>query len=61
MAKRKKKRDRVSKKISRLVREEGVPQEQAVAMSLNMNRAGRLTKEGGYIRSRRSKRKTRRD
>jgi hypothetical protein len=39
-----------SKKISHLVREEGVPQRQAVAMALSMKRAGRLTKEGGYRR-----------
>jgi len=39
----------VSKKISHLVKREGVPQEQAVAMAINMNKKGRLTKEGGYI------------
>lgn len=38
------------KKISTLV-DEGVPQRQAVAEALSMKRAGRLTKEGGYIRS----------
>jgi hypothetical protein len=43
----------VSKKISHLVREEGVPQKQAVAMSLSMKRAGRLTEEGRYIRKKR--------
>jgi hypothetical protein len=44
-----KKRDRVSKKIS-ILRHEDVPQKQAVAMALSMNRAGRLTPEGGYKR-----------
>ena len=40
----------VSKKISHLVKGEGKPQKQAVAMALNMKREGRLTKEGGYKR-----------
>ena len=40
----------VSKKISHLVHE-GKPQRQAVAMALSMQRAHRLTKEGGYIRA----------
>lgn len=40
----------VSKKISHLVKSEGKPQKQAVAMALNMEREGRLTKEGGYKR-----------
>jgi hypothetical protein len=44
-----KRKDRVSKKIS-ILRHEGVPQEQAVAESLSMKRAGRLTKSGGYRR-----------
>lgn len=44
-----KKRDRVSKKIS-ILRHEGVPQDQAVAESLSMERAHRLTPEGGYKR-----------
>lgn len=61
MAKRKKKgRTPVSKKISHLVKEEGVPQRQAVAMSLNMQREGRLTRTGGYRRARRKGRKARR-
>ena len=42
----------VSKKISTLVHE-GTPQKQAVATALSMKRAGRLTKEGGYIRAER--------
>ena len=41
---------RVSKKISILMHE-GTPQKQAVATALSMKRAGRLTKEGGYIRA----------
>ena len=44
------KRTRVGKKISKL-RHEGVPEDQAVAESMSMDRAGRLTKAGGYIRS----------
>jgi hypothetical protein len=48
MSKRKK-RDAVSKKISKL-RHENVPEDQSVAMALNMSRKGRLTKEGGYKR-----------
>lgn len=43
-----------SVKISKLVRE-GVPEDQAVAEALSMKRAGRLTKSGGYIRSKRRK------
>jgi hypothetical protein len=38
------------KKISRLMHE-GVPQRQAIAESLSMKRAGRLTRSGGYIRA----------
>jgi hypothetical protein len=49
MARRKKGRSRVSEKISHLVRSEGVPQKQAVAMSLNMERAGRLRRGGKYV------------
>ena len=45
----KKKKSRVSKKISHLVGE-GVPQKQAVAEALSMERAGRLTESGGYRR-----------
>ena len=40
----------VSKKISHLIKSEGKPQKQAVAIALNMRRAGRLTKSGGYRR-----------
>lgn len=56
MARRKAKKSAESKKISKLVRE-GVPQDQAVAESLSMKRAGRLTKSGGYIRAGRKRRK----
>jgi hypothetical protein len=46
----KKKNSRVSKKISYLVHE-GTPQKQAVAEALSMERAGRLTDSGDYIRA----------
>ena len=42
--------DRVSKKI-RILRGENVPERQAVAMALSMNRAHRLTPSGDYIRA----------
>jgi hypothetical protein len=51
-----KKRSRVSKKIS-VLRHEGVPERQAVAESLSMERAHRITKSGGYRHARKSKRK----
>ena len=53
MAKRKK--SPVSLKISKL-RKEGYPQKQAVANALSMKDQGRLTKTGGYRRSRRNRR-----
>jgi hypothetical protein len=53
-----KKKTAVSKKISKLVHE-GVPQKQAVAESLSMQRAGRLTPGGGYKRVAKKKRKGR--
>jgi len=56
MSHKRKPRPPESKKISKLVRE-GVPQKQAVAESLSMKRAGRLTKSGGYIRAGRRRRK----
>ncbi len=40
----------VGKKISKLVRDEGMPQKQAVATALEMERRGRLTSEGEYQR-----------
>lgn len=43
-----KKNDRVSKKISHLKSKEGMPQDQAVATALNMEKEGRLTKSGKY-------------
>ena len=60
MARKKKKgragRDRVSDKISVLMRE-GDDQRQAVAKALSMERAGRLRKGGVYVRKVRSKRR----
>ncbi len=41
----------VGKKISKLMKKEGKPQKQAVAMALNMKREGRLTPGGGYRRA----------
>lgn len=40
---------RVGKKISHLIGE-GKPRDQAVAMALSMERAGRITPSGGYRR-----------
>lgn len=48
-------RTRVSKKISHL-RHEGVPQQQAVAEALSMERAGRITPSGGYRHAKKKKR-----
>lgn len=42
-------RSNVSDKI-RVLRNEGKPQEQAVAMALSMQRAGRLRPGGKYVR-----------
>jgi hypothetical protein len=39
------------------VREEKMPQRQAIATALSMKRAGRLTKEGGYIRAGRKRKR----
>jgi hypothetical protein len=39
----------VSQKIS-VLRHEGTPQKQAVAMAINMGKAGRLKSGGRYIR-----------
>lgn len=50
MKRKRKRKSAVSRKISVLVRE-GVPQRRAVAESLSMQRAHRLTKTGGYIRA----------
>jgi len=49
-SKKREKNRRVSEKISRLMREENVPQRQAVAMSLSMERSGRLGRGGKYFR-----------
>jgi hypothetical protein len=43
-----KKKSPVSKKISKLVHEEGKTQKQAVGAALGMQAEGRLTKDGGY-------------
>jgi hypothetical protein len=45
-------RNAVSRKISKLAHE-GKPQDQAVAMALNMKREGRLGPRGGYRRVKR--------
>lgn len=57
MSRRKPKKSAESKKISKLVRDEGMPQKQAVAVALNMKREGRLTRGGGYRHVRRSRRR----
>lgn len=44
-----KSKDLVSQKIS-VLRHEGTPQKQAVAMAISMGKAGRLRKGGKYIR-----------
>ena len=43
--------DRVSKKIV-ILKGEKVPQKQAVAEALSMERAGRIREDGSYIRAR---------
>ena len=57
--KRKRRHDRVGKKISTLAHE-GVEAPQRVAMALNMERKGRLTPSGGYIRAGSKRRRSRR-
>ena len=57
--KRKGRHPRASRKISKL-RREGVPEDQAVATALNMERKGRLTPTGGYKRVGRRGRRRRR-
>jgi hypothetical protein len=49
MSSSKKSRNRVSKKIQYLIEHEGKPADQAIAMSLSMEKAGRLTESGGYM------------
>jgi len=49
---------RVSAKIRRLHETEpDMPQKQAVAMALSMERAGRLTPQGGYKRVKKGRKK----
>jgi hypothetical protein len=54
-----KKQSRVSKKIS-ILRHEGIPERQSVAMALQMNRDKRLTKSGGYRRVKKGGRRRKR-
>jgi hypothetical protein len=49
--------DLVSQKI-RVLRHEGKPQAQAVAMAINMNKAGRLRKGGVYVHAKRKMKKS---
>ncbi len=49
-------REMVSRKISKL-RHEGVDQRQAVAMAINMGKRGRITKDAGYRRVKKSRHK----
>jgi hypothetical protein len=51
-----KKKSLVSRKISKL-RSEGVKQDQAVAMAVNMGKKHRITKSGGYRRVKKGRRK----
>ena len=57
MSHRKKKNNRVGKKIE-FLRHEGVPEKQAVGEAEGMADEGRLTKSGGYIRSKRKKKRS---
>lgn len=47
-----------SKKISKLVREEGMDRDQAVAVALSMKRAGRLGPSGSYRHVKKRSRKS---
>jgi hypothetical protein len=44
----------VSQKIS-VLRHEGIPQRQSVAMAINMGKAGRLRQGGKYVRANKRK------
>ena len=59
MSKKREKNKRVSEKIE-LLHHEGVPQDQAVAESLSMERAGRLGRHGKYKHVGRKARRSRR-
>ena len=48
---------RVGKKIAKLMGE-GKPKDQAVAVALNMEKSGRLTDSGGYIRAKKGKKRS---
>jgi hypothetical protein len=56
LSSRSRRKSAIGKKISKL-RHEGKPEKQSVAIALNMLRSGRLTKEGGYIRSKKKSRR----
>jgi len=51
-----KKKSRVSKKIS-VLRHEGIPEKQSVAIAINMGKKHRITKSGGSRRVKKSRRK----
>ena len=51
-------RQRVSDKIS-VLRHENVPRDQAIAMSLSMERAGRLRPGGKYVRAKKKRSRSR--
>lgn len=44
---------KVFRKAAEMQKSEGMPRRQALAVAANMNRAGRLTDEGAYVRKRR--------
>ena len=53
------KQKHVSEKI-RFLRDEGVPQKQAVGEALGMERSGRLRRHGKYVHKRKSRKSGRR-
>ena len=50
------KKSLVSQKIP-VLRREGIPEKQAVAMAISMNKAGRLRQGGKYVPARKSSRR----